>query len=99
MDKALIEKADELKEQFIERNKDVQLPHPIMLDSMADGYSMGIIDGATWQREQLISELREWIDKEHKDTVGNTGCYYCIPAQDLTAKLDLLSSDLDKESK
>ncbi len=83
MSKALIEKA---KADYWKRKKLIAHEHkPKTL------VTCSFQDGATWQRKQLIKELREWIES-NKELRGYTG----IPDDTLNiilAKLDLLSED------
>jgi hypothetical protein len=84
MDKALIEKAFE---KWAEK-------HKTGVESKRDEVTAktAFIAGATWQREQLIAELREWAEneKQRKNTVISP---MFIHFNNLLAKLDLLEGE------
>ncbi len=49
--------------------------------------------GATWQREQLIKELREWITSNNR-YIGLNGAGPVLLPEELLAKLDLLEKGI-----
>lgn len=83
MNKALIEKAFE---QFMEKELGF-IPNP--QDSFYHLHKKLWLECATWQREQLIKELREWIDKNRTTTNG----------EDFSCDTDILLAKLDELEK
>jgi hypothetical protein len=81
MSKGLIEKAFE---KWAEK-------HKTGVESKRDEVTAktAFIAGATWQREQLIAELREWVNSNEGriETDGKTW-YKLVNGTDLLAKLD-----------
>jgi hypothetical protein len=102
MSKALIEKAFEkfMLDKFGIEAKNIDIK---AWNIYKDNFDYAWNKGATWQREQLIQELREWIDKRTKKAMKKAGvshrkdiivCYFDdIPTKTLLAKLDLLEGE------
>jgi hypothetical protein len=100
MSKALMEKAFE--KWWYLKYKDLMIEYDYIKDlgerKLKVNYwhsycRQAFITGATWQREQLIAELREWVKLETADT----SCDYwdMILADRILAKLDLLVMEQD----
>jgi hypothetical protein len=89
MDKALIEKAFE---QFME--KELGFIHNPQ-DSFYRLHKKLWLECATWQREQLIKELREWAmeDAEMRTDEFPEESILTITLPDLLAKLDELEGE------